>query len=281
MMQQDKHMLRCQMQDRDMADLSRLVDELSSLTVLEATELAKLLEVRWQPSKEWRSRAMTAEELEKRNIEKMGKALGKQYSVLCHEVTILHLYWKEYTELFGTNQKRIDQLNQSAAGFFRMLQDELFSTNVLHIARLTDSTTSIGKSNLTIRNLPELVTDATLKKRLTELLKVVDDKAAFCRDWRHRRFAHHDLALAINEKAKPLEQGSREQIAAALKAMADVLNAVELHYFRGGTSFDAVHMPNGAVTLLYLLGDGIKEKSERAERIKNGNALPTDVQEQI
>jgi hypothetical protein len=97
-------------QGRDMADLSRLIDELSSLTVLEATELAKLLEAKWQLSKGWRS-PMKAEELEKRNIEKMGEALGKQYSALCHEVTILHLYWKEYTELFSTNQKRIDRLN--------------------------------------------------------------------------------------------------------------------------------------------------------------------------
>jgi hypothetical protein len=32
-----------------MADLSKIVDELSSLTVLEAAELAKLLQERWQP----------------------------------------------------------------------------------------------------------------------------------------------------------------------------------------------------------------------------------------
>jgi hypothetical protein len=248
--------------------------------VLEATELAKLLKVKWQPSKGG-SRAMTAEELEKRNIEKMGEALGKQYSALCHEVTILHLYWKEYTELFSTNQKRIDRLNQSAAGFFRMLQNELFSTNVLHITRPTGPPKSVGKLNLTIRNLPELVSDAALKDRLIELLKIVDDKAGFCLDWRHRRFAHHDLDLAISEQAKPLEPASRAQIDAALKAIADFLNAVEQHYFRGGTSFDAVEMPKGAVTLLYLLGDGLKAKSERVEHIKNGKALPTDKRERI
>ena len=224
---------------------------------------------------------MTAEELEKRNIATMGEALGKQYSALCREVTILHLYWKQYTELFDTGQKRIDRLNQSAPGFFRMLQDELLLTNVLHIARLTDPPKSAGKSNLTIRNLPELVTDTTLKDRLTELLKVVDDKASFSRDWRNRRFSHHDLDLATNEKAKPLEPGSREEITATLKAIADVLNAVELHYFRGGTSFDVVQMPNGAATLLYLLGDGLKEKAARAERIKVGEVLSGDIQEQI
>src|SRR5260370_4560046 len=34
-----------------MADLSKLLNELSSLTVVEAAELAKLLEDQWQPSK--------------------------------------------------------------------------------------------------------------------------------------------------------------------------------------------------------------------------------------
>jgi hypothetical protein len=125
------------------------------------------------------------------------------------------------------------------------------------------------------------VVDGTLKDRLAELLKVVDDKSAFCRDWRNRRFSHHDLDLAINEKAKPLEQASREQITAALTSIADVLNAIERHYFNGGTIFDAVNMPNGAVTLLYLLGDGLKEKAARAERIKAGNVGPEDMQEQI
>jgi hypothetical protein len=60
---------------------------------------------------------VTAKEMERKNIEKMGEVLGKQYSALCQEVTILHLYWKEYTELFGSDQQRIDRLNQWRLGF--------------------------------------------------------------------------------------------------------------------------------------------------------------------
>ncbi len=48
---------------------------------------------------------MTKDELEKRKIEKMGAELGKQYSALHQDVAILNIYWKEYLELFGTNQK--------------------------------------------------------------------------------------------------------------------------------------------------------------------------------
>ncbi len=98
---------------------------------------------------------MTADEIEKRNIAAMGEPLGKQYTALFTELTTLHLYWKEFLELFGTNDKRIERLNHSAPNFFRMLQGQQFETNVIHIARLTDPPQSVGKKNLTIWNLPE------------------------------------------------------------------------------------------------------------------------------
>ena len=65
---------------------------------------------------------MTADEMQRRNVATMGEALGKQYTVLFREVSALHLYWKEFLQLFGPNQKRIDRLNQTAPGFFRMLK---------------------------------------------------------------------------------------------------------------------------------------------------------------
>lgn len=61
---------------------------------------------------------MTADEIEQRNIAVMGEVLGKQYTTLFHEVAALHLYWKEFLELFGTNEQRIERLNRAAPGFF-------------------------------------------------------------------------------------------------------------------------------------------------------------------
>jgi hypothetical protein len=80
---------------------------------------------------------MTSDEMEKRNIATMGEALGKQYTVLFQEFAALNLYWKEFLELFGTNDKRIGRLNQAAPGFFQMLQEQQFETNMSHLARLT------------------------------------------------------------------------------------------------------------------------------------------------
>jgi AbiU2 len=226
--------------------------------------------------------SMTPDQLAKRNIDKMGEALGKQYTILFREVSTLHLYWKQYLELFGTNQKRIDRLNQSAPLFFSMLQNELFQTNLLHIARLTDSPKSVGKDNLTLQNLTGLVSDAGLKKTLIDLLAVATDKTQFCRDWRNRLFAHHDLALATgDEEATPLEVATREKVNAALQSLADVMNAVERHYFKGETSFDAIAAHNGAATLLHVLGDGLKQKDRREKLIAEGKFDDLDLPEQI
>jgi hypothetical protein len=43
----DQHMIRFEPKRKSMADLQKIVDELSSLTVLEAAELAKMLEEKW------------------------------------------------------------------------------------------------------------------------------------------------------------------------------------------------------------------------------------------
>jgi len=134
-----------------------------------------------------------------------------------------------------------------------MLRDELFSTNVLHIARLTDPPKTAGKENLTLCRPQE--------QAYWLVGPLANQATSFCRDWRNRRFAHYDLALATDTKVTPLEAVNKEKVDDALKSLADVLNAVEHHYFKGGTAFKAIAGHGGAVALLYVLGDGIKRSS--------------------
>jgi hypothetical protein len=214
---------------------------------------------------------MNFDEIERQNVAAMGEAFGKQYTVLFHELTALHLYWKEFLELFGTNDKRIDRLNHAAPGFFRMLQEQQFETNMLHMARLTDSPRSVGKDNLTVMNLPNLVTDPTLKQELMALVEDAKKKTEFCREWRNRRFAHHDLLLAVQDgKAAPLPAASKEKFGAALAALGNVLNAIERHYHKGGCCFDAIAAHAGAATLLFTLGFGVKAREEMEGKIASG-----------
>jgi hypothetical protein len=225
---------------------------------------------------------MTRDEMKLRNVAAMGEALGKQYTILFHEVAALHLYWKEFFELFGTNDKRIDRLNRAAPGFFQRLQEQQFETNTLHMARLTDSPKSVGKDNLTIFNLPNLVGDPAMNRRLTTLIDEAKKKTEFCRDWRNRRFAHHDLLLATQDaKAVPLKSATKENINAALGALADVLNAIERHYYRGVCDFGAIAAHKGAATLLYVLGFGVKAREKMEQLIARGKFDELDAPESI
>jgi hypothetical protein len=129
--------------------------------------------------------------------------------------------------------------------------------------------------------LPELVTDPGLKAALEKHVEYVKDKTQFCRDWRNRRFAHHDLLLATQDsRAKPLPSATKEKIVAALQAISDMLNVMERFYYRGACDFESIAAHNGANTLLYILGFGVMGRDKMVERIKKGD-LSGDTPENI
>jgi hypothetical protein len=215
---------------------------------------------------------MTADEILKRNIDAMGEDFGKQYAALCNEFVTLNLYWREFLHLFATSDKRIERMNQAAPAFFRMLQNQQFETNMMHLARMTDKP-SMGKfEHLTVARLPELASDEALKKKLTELLATVKSKREFCKDWRDRQFAHIELALAIKDgSATPLPSATKEHFAEALAAVDAMLNAIENHYFKSGTMFNEVMTKNGAGTLLWVLGFGVKARQRMQDKLDKGD----------
>jgi hypothetical protein len=136
-----------------------------------------------------------------------------------------------------------------------------------HLARLTDSSATGTKQNLTVRNLPDLATDPQLKIDLASHVDDVVSKTEFCRDWRNRRFAHNDLLLATQDRrAKPLPTATKESVAAALRALSDLMNVVERFYYKGICSFDDIISHKGAGSLLSILGFGIKARDHMLEK---------------
>ena len=225
---------------------------------------------------------MTEDEIKVRNISLIGNDLGTQYTALFREFTALYLYWKEFLELFGTNDKRIDRLNRAAPGFFRMLKEQQFETNMLHLARLTDPPKSVGKLNLTVCSLPDLVTDHGLKAELTSILTVVKDKTEFCRDWRNRRFAHHDLMLTMQDgRATPLSPATKERFNEALQAVSNLMNSVERFYFSSFCSFEDVLSHNGVAKLLSILGFGVIEYERMQDKIRRNDVTSIDMPETV
>jgi len=221
----------------------------------------------------------TAEEAEQQRIDAMGPRLGSLCSLLVEECNLLHLEWAEYVELFGSSPERIDLLNQSAGGFFCMLQDCLWENALLHIARLTDKSASYGKrgkENVSILALPPLV-DSAIRPRLDALIGAAETECKFARDWRNRRIAHRDLELALGGCATPLEAASRASVKQALASIAGVLNALELHYLGMEIAYDSIHSHVGAKALLYVLRDGIEARNAQDLRFKSGQLLPEDL----
>ncbi len=222
----------------------------------------------------------SAEDVKQTHIEKMGAPLGATFSALWQALATAHFYWKEYVELFGTKPERLDLLNRAAPGFFRMIEDELWEMSLLHLARLTDSSRSFSKeekSNLTVRALPGLIEDAKLKQSVQALVDEAVRATEFARDWRNRLIAHRDLKIALEEATTPLAEASRAQVNAALKALENVLNAVETHYYDSSTAYDFVSQLGGAVNLLYVLDDGLEAQAKREERIESGNYVEEDI----
>jgi hypothetical protein len=218
----------------------------------------------------------TADEAKAANIAEMGAPLGELYSALWQEIATVHVYWKEYVELFGAKPERIDLLNRAAPAFFHMLQEELWELSLLRISRLTDpaKTGRAGRKNLTIQALPALISDATLKAEVTALVEDTVLETEFCRDWRNRRIAHNDLLLMLQQPTTPLADASRLQAKKALEKLTAVLNAISNHYSDSELRFDLGGRINGAVSLLYVLHAGVKAGEARQKRFEEGN--PTD-----
>jgi hypothetical protein len=212
----------------------------------------------------------TGAEAKEQNIKAMGEALGVQYSQLWQEIAQLHISWAEFVELFGTKTSRVELLNRSAGHFFRMVQDSMWETIVLHIARLTDPSQSPGgkdRLNLTLHNLPDLISDAKLKAEVVDLCKVATDSTGFARDWRNRHIAHRDLDLALGGTAKPLPSVPIAQVKDALGSFEKIMNAVARHYVDSTTSFTHGIRLNGAIELIHLLDDGHTLQAERTKKL--------------
>jgi hypothetical protein len=159
-----------------------------------------------------------------------------------------------------------------------LVQDSIWEGTLLHLARLTDPPKSPGKDrfNLTIQNLPDLINDANTKKRVGQLVQEAIDKTEFCRDWRNRHIAHRDLRLALGEPATPLADADKAKVDEALRAIVDVMNAVDIYFTGSETGYGHWSPHNGAIGLLYVIDDGLKAEEQRMDRLRRSKPLEDD-----
>lgn len=176
------------------------------------------------------SNFQTAEQAKAEHILRMGKDLGTIYDALWHQIAWVHAKWSEYVVLFGIKASRVDLLNKAAPSFCRLIEGSLWENVLLHVARLTNPPSTGKKENLTVQLFSNLINEASTRAKVDSLVESALSASEFARDWRNRHIAHVDLDLSVSDTAKALELASRQRVNDALRALAEVVNAVSSHY---------------------------------------------------
>lgn len=223
-------------------------------------------------------RYQSEQEVEQEHLQAFGPTVGPLYHALHNEVTWLHAKWLEYRKLYAQSEKRIDLLNETAAFFFRVVQDVLWEDVLLHIARLTDPRKQGPFENLTLCRLPEAVPDQCLAKELRELVKNALDRSQFARQWRNKRLAHSDLSLAIDAKAAPLPGVSRQHVENALSCFRRILNRLQVSYLDGEVAYQHFLTNEDADALVHHLAVAARSEERQRQRLEEGKPLPEDLE---
>ena len=228
-------------------------------------------------------RYINEEEVRQQHLDTMGPELGSVYHDLYNQCLWLHVKWKQFLELYGTKPERINLLNRAAGLFFRIVHDTLWQDTLISLTRLTDrNVLSWGKNkreNLTLRCLPGLISDKAFSDEIHGLTDKAFAATRFARDWRNRRIAHHDFGLAVNRAVEPLAPASRKHVEDALEAVSRVLERVNEFHSQSELRLNRITetTANDAISLLYVIRDGLETEEKRRERIRERKIEPEDL----
>lgn len=218
----------------------------------------------------------TLDDERNKRIETLGKEFGSLYDSIYNEFVWLSFKWVDYKELFAKKKSRIVILNETAPFFFFTIQKILWENILLGICILSDPPKTGGKKNATIKALPDFINDEILRKNVHLKTKKLMEATEFCRDWRNRYISHKDYHLATDENAKPLKKATTEKLNNAFTLFQEFINLFQNHYFGTYTDFDVTVHYKDAISLLYVLAEGIGSRKQRKDRIKSGNYSDSD-----
>ena len=166
----------------------------------------------------------------------MPNEIREVYEPLEQEIVWLHVKWQFYRQLFGTDEERIELLNDIAPLLFRVCQDVLLDDVIISISRLADQLRTGNRhstrESLSLRRLVVLIDPG----QHPQLRPVVQQKwrrfDSLCKPFRlhrHRRVAHFDLET-IKATGDLLPGISRSMIEDALESIRELMNAICEHF---------------------------------------------------
>lgn len=189
--------------------------------------------------------------------DKIPAPVREPFGALWGELTRIHFRWKLWKQLYGTGQRRVDLLNETAMGYFYQMQFVTLDDVVLATARLMDpARSSRGDENMTLRLLQERVQAAggqAIKDKLETSLVTIDGLAEPLRKHRHKRIAHADYQHHPAVFGSVLPGISIAVIDDVLEALAEFMNAVQRQFDGGITIYKAVDSLSDGDSLIWSL----------------------------
>ena len=193
--------------------------------------------------------------------------LERFYNKLDDELTVLHLKWNTFEQLFNRNEDRIEILNQTAPQFFVLVQNILISDLQLSICKLTEKHEKGGNKNLSlqvlIKNLSSEHQD--LGKELATIFTELREQTKGFRDSRNKVIGHLDFDVFKRKKVPELTSFKIDEIEKTLELSRDFMNQFSSHFFDSHTYYEEpMSMGDGDALI-----ENLKRALRHEELIKN------------
>jgi hypothetical protein len=194
----------------------------------------------------------------------MPNELRQVFETLSDQLSGLHVTWKVYRQLFGTDEERVNVLNQVAPGAMFVVHRVLRDAVYLGLDRLTDRAEVMGNKNLSFGLLVEQLDrpeysllHQKLERALCHLVSLCDSLRT---EHRNKRIAHNDLARSL---APTFSCPARSDTEEAFEACRSFMNLI-YSYFDGSTmAYEYSFMLGGGDSLIYHLKEGMWLKDLR------------------
>jgi hypothetical protein len=210
------------------------------------------------------SRHQSSEEVKEQFEKSFPNGSGELAYWLWNDISLLHMNWNSYGQLFASDVETIDLLNSIAPPYFAMTERTLRRDTLLRICRILDPPFFGSDEDKPNASLSQLLIQVR-GKLPTEILQEIESKISELRivskpirDLRNKRFAHSDLKEVLKLREEPLPGVSRNLVEEVLAGIREIFNSLEDQFRDSATSFDFVSQLQGAKTLLFHLKRAIK-----------------------
>ena len=137
----------------------------------------------------------------------MPSDLAEAHQAINSDVHELHEKWHQWKYLFCTDDETVTLMKYAASLFFMMVGNVLRDDVIQSVCRLTDPEESMGKPNLSLKRLAQMIpeSDLELREDIGLLAGDVETKTEKFRVHRNKRISHQDYDTVGSKNSAELK----------------------------------------------------------------------------